>query len=76
MTVFFIIIFPSSLNSIFAVKESYLHHTKIIAHQGAKVNQNESKSACPATSDQLGGIAADLDRDALDSVCHAVSPPP
>ena len=24
---------------------------------------------------QLGGIAADLDRDALDSVCHAVSPP-
>ena len=25
---------------------------------------------------QLGGIAADLDRDALDSACHAVSPPP
>ena len=25
---------------------------------------------------QLGGIAADLNGDALDSVCHAVSPPP
>jgi len=25
---------------------------------------------------QLGGIAADFYGDALDSVCHAVSPPP
>jgi len=25
---------------------------------------------------QLGGIATDLNGDALDSVCHAVSPPP
>ena len=47
-----------------------------IAHKAEKVNQNASKSACPATSDQLGRIAADLNGDALDSVCHAVSPPP
>lgn len=25
---------------------------------------------------QLGGIAADFYGDALDSICHAVSPPP
>lgn len=25
---------------------------------------------------QLGGIAPNLDRDAFDSVCYAVSPPP
>jgi hypothetical protein len=48
----------------------------IIAQKEEKVNQNASKSACPATSDQLDRIAADLNGNTLDSVCHAVSPPP
>ena len=69
----FLILTDNHLNSDLAKEASCFLHTRIIAHLGEKVNcQNASKSACPATSDQLGGIAADLNGNALDSVCHAV----
>ena len=44
--------------------------------EGRKSQSEGIEVRLPATSDQLDGIAADLDRDALDSVCYAVSPPP
>ena len=72
----FLILTGNHLNSDLAKEAPYFPHTRIITQKEEKVNQNASKSACPTTSDQLGGIAADLDRDALDSVCHTVSPPP
>ena len=72
----FFILTGNHLNSDLAKEAPYFLHTRIIAQKEEKVNQNASKSTCPTTSDQLGRIAADLDRDALDSVCHAVSPPP
>lgn len=63
--------FISPLNSDLAKEASCFLYTRIITQKEEKVNQNASKSACPATSDQLGRIAADLNGNSLDSVCHA-----